>query len=514
VNENKDNQQHHHHALGELENIEVNEKNSSKSAWLTRSVIIVLCLFFFGGIGWGANDLLSRETAEAPPEELVQLAQQEEAIEADAPRTTSEMAESIEAALRYAEEEKPRLRLNRSFRLEGDDFDSVQFTSAATREPLEDGQAKRLLAGLKLLAPALVEKLDSGYPEEATAFGESFAALLWSIELREGDFKEAPACKYTAYQCSAYNCGNQADEPLEECPQCQAKNAYELIYLDDYTITLTFRDASPEALAAFHPQTAEQLAALLGDELDSFAELEAITPQLIRNATFTAVLHHGGDVSAPIQLRSLRFSYDLDVTATLKPQDEFASIGGLVVALTLGDSADFNFDWPSISLSEHAVSLEKRGGFALKVEMTAPEGAEFQWSSSDDAIVEIDPQGNVIARGELGQSAVITASFVLNGVTYEDSCLVNIRVSVEKVELNHRKRKLATGDTLQLKAKISPGDATVKDVRWYSRNEAIATVDENGLVTAIAAGSVEIYALAVDGNQKSTCKLTVEGGEA
>ena len=69
---------------------------------------------------------------------------------------------------------------------------------------------------------------------------------------------------------------------------------------------------------------------------------------------------------------------------------------------------------------------------------------------------------------------------------------------------------LAVGETATLETKVSPSDATVQTVTWYTQDESIATVDENGVVTAVAKGSVVVYALSDDGYYKSTCEVTVE----
>ncbi len=58
---------------------------------------------------------------------------------------------------------------------------------------------------------------------------------------------------------------------------------------------------------------------------------------------------------------------------------------------------------------------------------------------------------------------------------------------------------------------VLPEDAADKTYTWSSANEAIATVDENGKVTAVAAGTVKITATAIDGSGvKAECDVTVK----
>ncbi|MBQ6066796.1 MAG: Ig-like domain-containing protein, partial [Clostridia bacterium] len=60
-----------------------------------------------------------------------------------------------------------------------------------------------------------------------------------------------------------------------------------------------------------------------------------------------------------------------------------------------------------------------------------------------------------------------------------------------------------------LKATVSPRKASVQTVTWYSEDESIARVDENGVVTAVAPGKTVIYALSDDGYFRASCKTEV-----
>ena len=81
--------------------------------------------------------------------------------------------------------------------------------------------------------------------------------------------------------------------------------------------------------------------------------------------------------------------------------------------------------------------------------------------------------------------------------TYGGCIVILDRTSVELTE----------GETTTLVATVAPDDATVKMVAWSTSDEAIATVD-NGVVTAVAAGTATITAKA--GDKKATCTVTVK----
>lgn len=82
--------------------------------------------------------------------------------------------------------------------------------------------------------------------------------------------------------------------------------------------------------------------------------------------------------------------------------------------------------------------------------------------------------------------------------------------AVTGITLSASEAVLNIGETFTLTATIAPEDAFVKSVTWSSSNEAVAIVDENGVVTAVAAGDAIITATANDGSEVSaTCNVTV-----
>ncbi len=68
---------------------------------------------------------------------------------------------------------------------------------------------------------------------------------------------------------------------------------------------------------------------------------------------------------------------------------------------------------------------------------------------------------------------------------------------------------LEVGKTLQLKAVTDPADAPINTATWTSSASAIATVDKNGVVTAVSPGEVNITAMADDGGYAASVKITV-----
>ncbi len=90
---------------------------------------------------------------------------------------------------------------------------------------------------------------------------------------------------------------------------------------------------------------------------------------------------------------------------------------------------------------------------------------------------------------------------------------INITVNaipVETITLSETSYEMYPNDTLQLTTTINPNTATNQVISWESSNESIATVSDEGLVTAVSVGNATIIATAVDGsNVYATCTITV-----
>ena len=84
-----------------------------------------------------------------------------------------------------------------------------------------------------------------------------------------------------------------------------------------------------------------------------------------------------------------------------------------------------------------------------------------------------------------------------------------VPVAVTGVTVAPTTKSIVAGATAQLTATIAPENATDKKITWTSSAESYATVDENGLVTGVAAGSATITATTHDGSFTATCAVTV-----
>lgn len=86
-------------------------------------------------------------------------------------------------------------------------------------------------------------------------------------------------------------------------------------------------------------------------------------------------------------------------------------------------------------------------------------------------------------------------------------------VSVTGVTLDQSTLTLAKGEEQQLTATVAPTNAANKNASWTTSDDTVATVDENGVVTAVATGSATITVTTEDGGFTAECIVTVEGSQ-
>ena len=111
---------------------------------------------------------------------------------------------------------------------------------------------------------------------------------------------------------------------------------------------------------------------------------------------------------------------------------------------------------------------------------------------------------NDLVETELKDSNVCLKGFT----TYQDESKVK---NVEGISLNESDKSMKKGESITLVSKITPNDATNKEVIWSSSNEEIAKVSDKGIVTAISEGEAVITAKTVDGEKVAECKIEVNG---
>ena len=131
------------------------------------------------------------------------------------------------------------------------------------------------------------------------------------------------------------------------------------------------------------------------------------------------------------------------------------------------------------------------------------------WSSTVTSVATVTPRGTSVTVNVLGPGET---DIVAALGKYTDRCRLSVTSAgdpnVLSVSLNVTSKSMEVGETLQL---VATKSGNVQFTKWQSSNGAVASVNNDGLVTALSAGESTISVTVGDGDsQKSaTCKVNV-----
>ncbi len=213
---------------------------------------------------------------------------------------------------------------------------------------------------------------------------------------------------------------------------------------------------------------------------------------------------------------------DKTVTWTSSDEDVATVVDGVVTAVASGpatitakageftDTCEVTVTNPvtAISIDETAgVVVGDTKTLTVITTPTDPDAYTIVWSSDDTSVATV---ADGVITGVKAGTANITAT--VYGTNISDTCAVTVTsstVAVTGVTLDKATLDLVKGETVALSAKVAPADATNTDVVWASSKPAVATVDANGKVTAVATGETIITVTTDDGGYEATCTVTV-----
>lgn len=130
------------------------------------------------------------------------------------------------------------------------------------------------------------------------------------------------------------------------------------------------------------------------------------------------------------------------------------------------------------------------------------------WTSANPEIAKVSSKGVVTGVGTGSTTITCTAD---DGSGVSASAHVTVITAVKKVAFESRSMAVTEENSLSISASVTPEDATNPALKWTSSNTAIASVDENGKVTAKKSGECTITAEAADGSgAKASMTVYVE----
>ena len=162
----------------------------------------------------------------------------------------------------------------------------------------------------------------------------------------------------------------------------------------------------------------------------------------------------------------------------------------------------------AISFDKTEMSVHKGESFTINVTV-APDNAtakELIWTSTDGEIAAV-VDGTVTAGRKSG-TVTIKAVAADNSEAFAE-CTVTVIEPVTGILLNEEEIELLGGNSFTLVPVITPDNATYPEVEWKSNDESVATVDKNGVVTAVAPGSAIITCTSKDSLVSAFCRVYV-----
>lgn len=191
--------------------------------------------------------------------------------------------------------------------------------------------------------------------------------------------------------------------------------------------------------------------------------------------------------------------------------------GNTIVTLTSADGkfsakCPVTVNQPLKAIKMDDIALETNGHTSETVAYTLEPADttedDVTLSVADESIAKLE--GNKLVAVSDGTTKITATSGIV-----KTSAKVTVTTKVEQITLNKTEGILTVGNSVTVTATVTPDNATNATVNWTSSDEKVATVDSNGKVTAVAAGSATITATSEsDGDVSADYALTVNKAAA
>lgn len=221
--------------------------------------------------------------------------------------------------------------------------------------------------------------------------------------------------------------------------------------------------AEPEIVETTIPDNVETLAPTTSDT-NSSEETTTASPEVTEGTT------------APVQEEQpTETTTSATTAADTRVFPEGMSINTGSVDLKVGESYSFSVTFDPVNTTETGLT----------------------WVSNNTSVATVDSNGKVTAIGEGTASISVTS---VNGMVL--TVYVNVKSNAiypEGMTINTGSVTLNPGESYKFSVTFDPVNATETGLTWVSSDTSIATVDNNGNVTAVSAGTASITVTSVNG---------------
>lgn len=286
---------------------------------------------------------------------------------------------------------------------------------------------------------------------------------------------------------------------------------------DQFTVTVALTDNANAYGLTYEMFYDVSKVSLVGDPVQGsiFGELDAsklefglCQPDSSKNSVMSTVVclnrivPSGTVMSATFEVLENAGVGDLGFTYEISVSDGNSQI----IEYTNDDQTSLSVVVPvtGISLNKNETTIA-RGATEQLTANVEPEGtgSTVAWSSDNDEVATVDQSGLVTAVGKG------TANITATAGGQSASCKVTVNVPLQKIEIVGEQSTIKKDTTTQLRVIYEPEDTTDDTtVTWSSDNDEVATVDQTGLVTAVADGTTNIKATV--GELEATYAITVQ----
>ena len=169
-----------------------------------------------------------------------------------------------------------------------------------------------------------------------------------------------------------------------------------------------------------------------------------------------------------------------------------------------------------IILSPTSIGLETGQTYPISstvIPADAP-NQSLVWSSSNPEVATVDSMGLVTAVGE-GTATITAGSYDVSGVTGQVTVTVSSALpTLEQIQLDKSTYSVKVGKTVLVEVTPIPSKALVTDIQYRIEDTSIATVDTQGIIKGVKAGTTNLIVSANNGTiiATSTVKVTKSSG--
>lgn len=165
-----------------------------------------------------------------------------------------------------------------------------------------------------------------------------------------------------------------------------------------------------------------------------------------------------------------------------------------------------NIPVTGVTLSESKITVERGKTSTIKaiIEPTDASKKGIIWTSSDEKVATV---ASGVVKGISDGKATITATTKDGGFTA--SCEVEVYTNyVTGIKLSASEIHIGTAEEYEIRATVSPDNASDSSYTWKSSDESIATV-KDGIITGVKEGKATVTATTTDGGFVASCEVNV-----